>query len=150
MKPFIRFHYTSDQKFFFPQRKELKKFLLMIFKKEGYSVETISYIFCTDSFLLKINQQFLKHDALTDIITFQLSNRAHPIISDIYISIERIIYNSQLLGIPFKNELHRVIFHGALHLCGYNDETIEEKAIIRQKEHFYLSQYFVPRETGLN
>jgi len=147
MKPFIRFYYISDQKFFFSRRKELKKFLLTIFKKEGYSVETINYIFCSDSFLLKINQQFLKHNTLTDIITFQLSDKGDPIISDIYISIDRIIYNSRSLGIPFKDELHRVIFHGALHLCGYNDKTMDKKAIIRQKEDFYLSRYLVPRET---
>jgi len=142
MKPSIQFHYFSDRRFFFSRRKNLKQFLLGLFKKEGFSVEMVNYIFCSDNFLLNINQEFLQDDRFTDIITFQLSDNAQPIISDIYISVDRIMHNSKSLAISFKEELHRLIFHGALHLCGYNDKTVEEKVIIRKKEDSYLSKYF--------
>ena len=102
----------------------------------------VNYIFCSDNFLLNINQEFLQDDRFTDIITFQLSDNAQPIISDIYISVDRIMHNSTSLAISFKEELHRLIFHGALHLCGYNDKTDKEKVIIRKKEDTYLSKYF--------
>ena len=141
MKPSIQFHYLFDKGFYFPHRKNLKKFILILFKKEGFSVDTINYIFCSDSFLLKINQKFLKHNSFTDIITFQLSDNGQPIISDIYISVDRILYNSKFLGVSLTNELHRVIFHGALHLCGFNDNNKKERIIIRKKEDFYLDQY---------
>ncbi|MDQ3681707.1 MAG: rRNA maturation RNase YbeY [Bacteroidota bacterium] len=142
MKPSIQFHYLFDQRFYFPHRKNLKKFLLALFKKEGYSVDTVNYIFCSDAFLLDINLEFLKHDSFTDIISFKLSDENQSIIADIYISIEQVISNSKSLNIPFKNEFHRVMFHGVLHLCGYNDKTKEEKITIRKKEDFYLGQYF--------
>ena len=142
MKPSIQFHYLSDQRFFFTRRKNLKQFLVGLFKKEGFSVEMVNYIFCSDNFLLNINQEFLQDDRFTDIITFQLSDNAQPIISDIYISVDRIMHNSKSLAISFKDELHRVIFHGALHLCGYNDKTDKEKIIIHKKEDAYLSKYF--------
>ena len=141
MKPSIQFHYIFDKRFFFPHRKNLKKILLALFKKEECSIETVSYIFCSDAFLLIINQEFLKHNSFTDVITFQLSDQAQPIISDIYISVDRILYNSKFLGVSFTNELHRVIFHGALHLCGFNDNNKKERTIIRKKEDFYLDQY---------
>ncbi len=108
----------------------------------------INYIFCSDTDLLKLNQQFLKHNTLTDILTFRLSSNGLPILSDIYISIERITNNSHELSISFKEELHRVIFHGALHLCGYDDKSEAEKIIIRQKEDYYLQRY-VSRETSI-
>jgi rRNA maturation RNase YbeY len=146
MNPSIQFHYQSDQRFFFQHRNNLKKFLLVLFKKEGLSVEMVNYIFCSDNFLLNINQEFLHDDRFTDIITFLLSDNAHPIISDIYISVDRIMHNSKSLAVSVKEELHRVIFHGALHLCGYNDKTDKEKVIMRKKEDFYLSKYFVSRE----
>ncbi len=141
MKPSIQFHYLFDQRFYFPRRKNLKKFLLLLFKKEGFLVNTINYIFCSDSFLLNINQRYLKQNSFTDIITFKLSDNGQPIISDIYISVDRILYNSKFLGVSLTNELHRVIFHGALHLCGFNDNNKKERIIIRKKEDFYLDQY---------
>lgn len=121
-------------------RTKLKKFIELIFKNEGRPLLSINYIFCTDKALLEINKQFLKHDFYTDIITFDLSE-SDEIAAEIYISVDRVRDNASLLGVSFKSELHRVIFHGALHLCGYSDKTKDQKAEMRGKEDFYLLSY---------
>lgn len=121
-------------------RSFLKKFIQHVFKKEGKRLESLNYIFCTDKFLLEINRKYLKHDFYTDIITFDLSeNRA--IRAEIYISVDQVRENSLKLGVSFKSELLRVVFHGALHLCGYNDKTKAEKKEIREKEDYFLNKY---------
>ena len=118
----------------------LKSFLLTIFVQEEKFLKSLSYIFCDDQFLLKLNQQYLNHDTLTDILTFTLSNSSLPIVAEIYISIDRVKENADELKVDFAKELHRVMIHGILHLCGYNDHTEEEKMLMRQKEDFYLGQ----------
>lgn len=142
----IHFHYLIDP-FFFPNRNKLKYFLEELAKREDQSVDTINYIFCTDEYLLKVNQDYLNHDTYTDIITFQLSPKGQPILSDIYISVERVKENAQQLEQPFIKELHRVIFHGLLHLCGYKDKSKKEALLMRQAEEASLASYFVPRGT---
>ena len=141
----IKFHFVSSL-FYFQKRTELKSFLLKLFKNEGYKVAAINYIFCTDEYLLKINQEYLHHDTYTDIVTFDFSKGQEPIVADIYISVERIRENSILYHSGFNKELHRVIFHGALHLSGYRDKTPDEATSMRNKEDYYLRKYFVPRE----
>ena len=91
--------------------------------------------------MLEINRQFLTHDFYTDIITFDLSE-TNAIQAEIYISVDRVRDNALKLGVSFKSELHRVIFHGVLHLCGYKDKTKGEKEKMRDKEEFYLARYF--------
>lgn len=118
----------------------LKTFLSSIFAEEGLDFESVSYIFCTDDFLLKLNQQYLKHDTFTDILTFTLSGTSLPVVSEIYISIERVKENAKSLKVNYVDELHRVMIHGILHLCGYNDSTQNEKAKMRLKEDYYLSR----------
>lgn len=118
----------------------LKVFLSSIFEQEGYEFKAVSYIFCTDEYLLKLNREYLKHDTLTDIITFTLSGSSLPIVSEIYISIERVRENASTLKVDFENELHRVMIHGILHLCGYSDHTKELKQEMRAKEDYYLSR----------
>jgi probable rRNA maturation factor len=120
---------------------KLKNFLISIFSNENVNFEAISYIFCNDTFLLELNQQFLNHNTYTDIITFILSDKLDPIVSEIYISIERVRENSASLKVSYEKELYRVMIHGVLHLCGLSDHTYQEKKIMRQKEDFYLSQY---------
>lgn len=142
----IFFHYP-DQQFFFPNRNKLKSFLKDIIYKEGYNLDSINYIFCSDEYLLRFNQQYLHHNTLTDIITFQLNSFHEPILSDIYISIERVKENANRYKTTFRFELHKVIFHGILHLCGYDDRSINDIALIRSKEEFYLHKYLVSRET---
>lgn len=118
----------------------LKTFLSSIFAEEGLNFKSVSYVFCTDDFLLKLNQQYLKHDTLTDILTFTLSGTSLPIVSEIYISIERVKENAQTLNVNYEDELHRVMIHGILHLCGYEDHSPKEKSEMRSKEDYYLSK----------
>ena len=122
------------------RRTILKKNIQVIFRKEGKNLEFINFVFCSDKVLLKINRKYLKHDYYTDIITFDLSETG-AVMGDIYISIDRVSENARKLGVSFKSEIHRVIFHGVLHLCGYNDKTKAEMKKIRKKEEFYLAMY---------
>lgn len=117
----------------------LKSLIARIFTEEKTPFKSVSYVFCTDDFLLKLNQEYLNHDTLTDILTFTLSTPSLPVVSEIYISVERVLENSQKLKVNFTTELHRVMIHGILHLCGYSDHTAKEKATMRQKEDYYLS-----------
>lgn len=110
-------------------------------KKEGRSIEAINYIFCTDAYLLEINKTHLKHDTYTDIITFELSGKGDAIISDIYISVERVRENATTFRTSFLDELCRVIFHGALHLAGYKDKSKADSALMRQMEEDWLKLY---------
>lgn len=121
-------------------KKDLTGIILHLFKKENnVDLESLTYIFCTDQYLRKLNRRFLNHDYYTDILTFVLSDKGNPLVSEIYISIDRVKENSQKLNISQHNELLRVIFHGALHLCGYNDNTDRQKIRMRQKEDEYLN-----------
>ena len=121
-------------------KKDLTGIILHLFKKENnVDLESLTYIFCTDQYLRKLNRRFLNHDYYTDILTFVLSDKGNPLVSEIYISIYRVKENSQKLNISQHNELLRVIFHGALHLCGYNDNTDRQKIRMRQKEDEYLN-----------
>ncbi len=123
-------------------KKKLKKFIDFLFKKEDKQFSTLNFIFCTDQALLKINQHYLNHDFYTDVISFNLSDNPDKIIAEVYISIDRIKENAEIFKKSIKEELHRVIFHGILHLCGYKDKTNSDKKLIRQKEEFYLNLYF--------
>lgn len=123
------------------KRTELKSFIEILFKKEKKRLSSLNYIFCTDRRLLEINREYLKHDDYTDIITFDLSTSDFTQ-GEIYISVDRVRENAKVLGVSFKSELHRVVFHGALHLCGFKDKKGVEKALMRKMEEHYLSQYF--------
>jgi probable rRNA maturation factor len=137
--PSIRFFFQAVKPSL-QHRRELKKYLKSIFTKEGKVVKSINYVFCSDKALLEINRQFLSHDFYTDIITFDLSE-SKAVQAEIYISIDRVRDNGAQLGISFKVELHRVIFHGALHLCGYNDRSKTEKVKMRSLEDAHLNKY---------
>ena len=123
-------------------RKELKQFLISIFKSERIEVDTVNFIFSTDKAVYAINKKFLRHDYLTDIITFSLGRKGDPVLADIYISIDRVRDNALRQDEPFERELHRVIFHGALHLCGYKDKSKSESQQMRRRENLYLVGYF--------
>ncbi|MGZ3851309.1 MAG: rRNA maturation RNase YbeY [Flavisolibacter sp.] len=141
----IRFNYLVTA-FYLPARTELKAFILHLFKKEGVTVAEVNYVFCSDEYLLKINRDFLAHDTYTDIVTFQYSEVDEAVQSDIYISIDRVRENAKAFQVSFNRELYRVLFHGALHLCGYKDKSAKEVNEMRAKEDYYVSLY-VPRET---
>lgn len=142
----IHFHYQSAP-FYFPGRTGIKTFLASIFRKEGKALQDLSYVFCTDEFLLNLNQQFLKHDTLTDIISFELSPKGEDVEGEIYISIDRIRENASAFRTSFINELHRVMIHGALHLCGYKDKSKKEQELMRAMENKYLGLLNVSRGT---
>lgn len=134
--------------FFFPERKislsqrtGLKQFINKLVEKEGFKLNTLSYVFCSDRTLLKMNRDYLQHDYFTDIITFDLSS-TKEIEGEVYISIDRVKENASQFETTFQRELHRVIFHGALHLCGYKDKSKSEIDEMRSAENFYLRQYF--------
>ncbi len=109
-----------------------------IITHEGKKLGDINYIFCDDEYLLKINQDYLQHDYYTDIITFDYV-KGKKISGDIFVSVTRVSENAPLLSKSFEEELHRVIAHGVLHLCGYKDKTEDEIKEMRSKEDFYLN-----------
>ncbi|WP_124641474.1 MULTISPECIES: rRNA maturation RNase YbeY [Amniculibacterium] len=104
---------------------------------ESKKIGTLNYIFCDDNYLLKVNQDYLNHDYYTDIITFDYV-KGKTISGDIFVSLQRIIDNANQHNKSFENELHRVLAHGLLHLCGYKDKTEEEEKLMRYKEDYYL------------
>jgi probable rRNA maturation factor len=119
-------------------KARLKTFIESIFKKEKQQLFSITYIFCSDEFLLQMNRDFLQHDYYTDIITFGLSEKGEPVEAEVYISLDRVKDNAVNLETTYKNETLRVIFHGALHLCGYKDKRKSEITLMREKEDQYL------------
>jgi probable rRNA maturation factor len=141
--PTIQFHLLKAISL--RDRTRLKAFLRLLFQKEKVKLAELQYIFCSDDRLLEINKQFLNHDYYTDIITFNLSGANQPINAEIYISVDRVRENALEFSSSLQKELHRVIFHGALHLCGYKDKTSNDKAEMRKMEDRYLEMYNVPR-----
>lgn len=115
------------------QKNKVKSWIKSVAEKRGFKVGEISYIFCSDDYLLDINKTYLKHDFYTDIITFDYTD-AKKISGDLYISIDRIRDNAQELNLSFEQELHRVIIHGVLHLLGLKDKTEEEAKEMRKAE----------------
>ena len=124
-------------------KRKLSAYLdeLVATKLEGIKKVKLNYICCSDEYLLTINKQFLDHDTLTDIITFDLSETENELIGEIYISVDRVKENATKFGVSYLNELHRVIFHGALHLCGYTDKTAADKQEMRRQEDLCLAAY---------
>jgi len=113
-----------------------------MFKMEGRQIENLGIILCDDDYLLSINITYLKHHYFTDIITFNLAEEHSKRISgEIYISSERVKENARIFNSSYQKELHRVIFHGILHLCGYKDKSKNEKARMRAREDHYLKKY---------
>jgi rRNA maturation RNase YbeY len=131
--------FSEDIQFNLQSPDEYRIWISTIIKNEGHSAGEINYIFCSDEYLWRINSNHLSHDTYTDIITFDMSDNRDDISGDIFISIERVKDNSTTVGNFFTDELDRVMIHGILHLCGYNDGTDEEKAMMRKKEEACLS-----------
>lgn len=138
----VSFHY-SDRHLSLKQKKKVKAFIEdKLFVAEAIELKELRYIFCSDEYLLGINKQFLNHDDYTDIITFNLSEFGiNTIIGEVYISLDRVSENAVQLNTPFIDEILRVIFHGALHLCGYKDKKENDIKIMREKENFYIHLY---------
>ncbi len=122
-------------------RVALKVFLERQMKKEGIRIGCMQYVFCSDKYLLNINKQFLNHDYYTDIISFDLSETKGELIGDIYISVDRVKENAKSHKTTQGNELLRVIFHGALHFCGYKDKKPADAKLMRSMEDKWLKAF---------
>lgn len=121
------------------QKNELRKWLIASIEVDNHKTGNINVIFCSDEYLHKMNIEYLNHDTLTDIITFD-NAMEDEISGDLFISIDRIKENATKYSRKIADELHRVIIHGILHLCGYGDKTDEEKSKMREKENIHLSR----------
>lgn len=135
----IQFNY--QHKTHIPQIRHLKEFIESLIKQEGRTPGDLQVTFCSDEFLLDINRTYLQHDYYTDIITFDYSDEPKTISGELYISIDRVKDNAKQFCSTYLQELHRVIFHGVLHLCGYGDKTDKEVKVMRSKEDYYLKKY---------
>lgn len=133
-------HFFSDDiKFVLPNKIIVRKWISEVFRQEKKELVCLNYVFCSDACLLELNIKFLNHNSYTDIITFDNSEKSNHIISDVFISVERVRDNSKTFNTPFIEEIHRVMIHGLLHLFGYNDKNRREIETMRKKEDYYLS-----------
>jgi probable rRNA maturation factor len=137
-------YFSEGVDFSVPQPRKVVAWIKKVLVKERRKSGDINYIFCTDTYLLGLNQQYLKHNTYTDIITFDYSS-GKSIEGEIYISVERVRENANKLDVPFEDELLRVMVHGVLHLCGYQDKEPAQKAQMRKKEEAYLSLWRISR-----
>ena len=133
----ISFNYQID--FNLPNENKISEWISIIIKTENFKEGEINYIFCDDDYLHKLNVEFLNHDTLTDIISFDYSV-GKELHGDVYISIDRVRENAIEFNVPFENELQRVIIHGVLHYCGYKDKTESDAKQMRFKEDNALKQ----------
>lgn len=132
--------YDADKSINFKRKKIYKYFFQRIFSIEEVHFKKVSFIFCSDNFLLELNKQYLQHDFYTDVLTFSIPMDT-SIQGDIYISIDRIKENAKIFCVSYQNELLRVMIHGVLHLCGYNDNSKNKISVMRQKEDFFLKLF---------
>jgi rRNA maturation RNase YbeY len=125
-------------------KSQLKKWITQISITHNYKITNLSYTFCTDEYLLNINQEYLNHDTFTDIITFDLRDEQNnnTIEGDIYISLDRIKENAITHNSSYKTELLRVIIHGLLHLCNFKDKKKKEKVEMRKMEELAIETFF--------
>lgn len=132
----VRFFF--ENKFNLKNRRAIKLWLGVVASNEQKGIEQVNFIFCNDEYLLEKNIKYLKHNTLTDVISFDYS-QSGLLSGDIFISIDRITENAKALRQTLPDELHRVMVHGLLHYCGYNDKSRKEKELMRNKEDYYLS-----------
>jgi len=132
--------FNADVSYVLRAKNDLRLWLAKVFMAEGRNLESLSIILCSDEYLYNLNKQFLKHLTYTDIITFDQSTSKSSISGELYISIDRIKDNAKSLNINVLDEIHRVIVHGSLHLCGYGDKDPKSKAKMTSSENFYLAK----------
>lgn len=132
--------FNADVPYVLRSKNGIRNWLSQVVKKEGFRLGELSIILCSDEYLYKMNVQYLKHKTYTDIITFDQSENKGEVSGELYISIDRIKDNAKTLTVNILDELHRVIVHGTLHLCGYGDKDPKSKAKMTAKENFYLQR----------
>jgi len=134
-------HFFSEDTDYKPKHKTaLRRWIKETVSTEGYKTGEINIVLCSDGYLLTINKQYLQHDTYTDIVTFDSSEQESIIAGDIFVSIDRVRENAAKFNVAEADELHRVIIHGILHLCGYGDKKKEDKMRMTEKEDFYLAR----------
>ena len=133
----ISFNYET--KFVLDNESEISEWITNTILEENCKVGDIDYIFCSDDYLHKLNVDFLNHDTLTDIISFDYSV-GKELHGEIYISIDRVRENASEFKVSFEDELSRVIIHGVLHYCGYKDKSVDDEKLMRSKENYYLAK----------
>ena len=133
----VSFH-SEQTNFSIQNQKQVEAWLIQACGQEGKTLSEITFIFCSDDYLLQVNHDFLQHDYYTDVITFDYCEEQN-VSGDIFISIDRVVENASSVGVSFPDELHRVMIHGMLHLLGYKDKTVAEKTEMTSKEDYYLS-----------
>ena len=134
----IRFS-TADISYQLRDKTRLRHWLELTARKEKHRIDWLDYILCSDEYLYAMNVRFLSHKTYTDIITFDHRPAAGPIQGECYISLERVRENARSLGVTAGEELHRVMVHGLLHLCGYSDKNVHQQAVMRKREDKYLT-----------
>lgn len=133
--------FNEDVDYKIKDKQKLRQWIASTVANEGGGrVGELNFIFCSDAYLLEINKKYLDHDTYTDIVTFDSSEKDGVIAGDIFISIDRTKENASKFDVSERDELHRVIIHGVLHLCGYLDKKKEDKALMTEKENEYLSR----------
>ena len=136
----VNFFYEDDFNLSL-NKKEVRFWIKNVVKKENKKLSYLNFVFCTDSYLLELNQKYLKHNSLTDVIAFDFSESKKTIEGDVYISVDRVKENAKKYSPSFKKELLRVLIHGVLHLIGYKDKTKEQKKIMASKENVFVSVF---------
>ncbi|MGJ1205412.1 rRNA maturation RNase YbeY [Sphingobacterium lactis] len=133
--------FSEDIEFTLKNKQKVREWIGNSIKAEGSKrIGELNFVFCSDAYLLEINKQYLNHDTYTDIVTFDSSESADTIAGDIFISVDRTRENAAKFGVSETDELHRVIIHGVMHLCGYYDKKKEDKALMTEKENTYLAK----------
>lgn len=133
------YFFPEGVRFELKEKRKLRHWIVQAIDNEGYKVGILNFIFTTDDILFELNQRYLGHSTLTDIITFDLAENKNKLTGDIYISIDRAKENSKAFKEPFEKEVRRLLIHGILHLSGYSDKTKAEKDEMRAREEYYLS-----------
>jgi probable rRNA maturation factor len=131
--------YSEDLDFSLSNPEQVADWIASVIEQNEFELAGLTYIFCSDEYLHQMNVEYLDHDTLTDIITFDNADEEGTVEGDIFVSIDRVRDNAQTLGIPFEDELHRVLIHGVLHLLGFKDKTEEQEALMRKQEDSCLS-----------
>ncbi len=133
--------FNEDIDYKIKDKQKIRQWIGATIAAEGFDrIGELNFILCSDAYLLEINKQYLDHDTYTDIVTFDSSEEDNVIAGDIFISVERTTENALKFGVSERDELHRVIIHGVLHLCGYLDKKKEAKELMTAKENEYLSK----------
>jgi len=133
------YFFLEEVSFNLKDKRKLREWIVQSAESEDYTIGILNYILTNDNILVQLNKEYLRHFTLTDIITFDLSEKERELSGDIYISVDRARENAREFKVTLNNEISRLMIHGILHLMGYKDKSREERELMRQKEEFYPS-----------